>query len=143
MRRPPLAAERGFTLVELLVVMLIIGILSAVGIGTFLNQRSKAEDADAKASASTAAKAMAIFHTEHDTYAGATAAELAKIEVSLGRADNLSVTGDDTTFTVSVDSAAGGTFSLAKQASGAIERECTQPGVGGCAGTPDAHGNRW
>ena len=42
--------ESGFTLVELLVVMLILGLLAAIAIPAFFNQRNKAKDADAKRS---------------------------------------------------------------------------------------------
>jgi type IV pilus assembly protein PilA len=137
----------GFTLVELLVVITIIAILSAAGLAAFLHQRAKAEDSAAKAAVSTAAKAMMSWHTDHDSFQDATAAELIKLEPSLGSARGLAVVAGVASFTVSVDSAAGtsggGTFSIVHQDTGDIVHDCSNPGVGACAATADARGNRW
>ena len=57
--------ESGFTLVELLVVMLILGLLAAIAIPAFFNQREKAQDSDAKASARSMQTAMETYATDH------------------------------------------------------------------------------
>jgi type IV pilus assembly protein PilA len=57
-------ADKGFTLVELLVVIVIIGILTAIALPSFLNQTAKAKQTEAKQNVSTIIKAQQSLRTE-------------------------------------------------------------------------------
>ena len=54
-------AERGFTLIEVLVVMLIVGMLAAISIPVFLNQRTKAHETAAKSDAASIGMQVSTF----------------------------------------------------------------------------------
>jgi type IV pilus assembly protein PilA len=124
--------EKGFTLVELLVVILIIGILAAIAIPSFLSQRSKASDAEAKTAARTAQTAIESHATDQGgAYAPAVVGDLTAIEPTLTplgvRLTVPAVAAD--TYTISVQSTVSGggtrTYTISRDAGGGVTRACT------------------
>ena len=76
-------AEEGFTLIELMVVVLIIAILIAIAIPQFLGARNRAEDRAAQSSLRNALTAAKTAYTDQQSYANATDVQLPAIEPSL------------------------------------------------------------
>lgn len=63
---------KGFTLLELMIVVAILGILGAVGYPSYLNSVKKGNRADAIDSLLSLAGRMEDYYDANDTYAGAT-----------------------------------------------------------------------
>ena len=83
-----LKSEDGFTLIELMVVVLIIAILVAIGLPTFLGMRARAHDRVAQSDLRNGFTAVKAYYTDVGSYAGFTAVEGEAIEPSLAWVDS-------------------------------------------------------
>jgi type IV pilus assembly protein PilA len=138
--------EQGFTLIELLVVILIIGILAAIAIPSFLNQKTKANDASAKELARTGETVAETYATDNNgLYTNMTPAVLGgttglepTIQIAAGNNNAyLSIAAPDTTnkgYTVTAVATDGNTFSITRGDTGTITRSCTPTTTGASSG---------
>ena len=70
-------------MVELMIVVLIIGILIAIALPTFLGARSRAQNRAAQSDLRNALVAAKTIYANNDSYVGATSAGLAAVESAL------------------------------------------------------------
>ncbi len=129
-------ATGGFTFVEVLLVTIVLGLLAALAIPSFLGTRDQATGATAEALLRTGASAVETASVDHEGYAALTTGALETAEPAVAwstsagasaRDDAITVTGlGPQGYTLSTVSESGVTYTLAKDlgASPAVTRTC-------------------
>jgi prepilin-type N-terminal cleavage/methylation domain-containing protein len=79
--------DRGFSLIELLIVMLIIGVLATIAIASYPYMREKAGDAAAKSDLKNAAIFQEDYYGDYQTYA-----DQASLDAVFVESENVTVT---------------------------------------------------
>ena len=132
--------ERGFTLLELLVVVVIVGVLAAIALPVFLAQQEKGKDATAKSDARNLAGALENCQKDHDDYTDCdTQAELGSEGAGLAWGSNpgevrvVSATPNEFAVEAVSRGRSGGSnnrFTFTRASDGTASRTCT--GSHGC-----------
>ncbi len=117
-------AERGFTLVEVLLVTAVIGVLLSIAIPAFLGAKGHAQDRSAQASLRIAITNAKALYADSESFAKVTVAMLGTAEPSL-RFTSSPSTGPNF---VSVHSGDGGIALAAQSRSGVCRRRLCERG---------------
>jgi type IV pilus assembly protein PilA len=122
--------DAGFTLIEVLVVMLIVGILAGIALPQFLAQSAKANDAKVKSELHSALTAVDACYAESAAYRRC----LDAAEDTGLPGPAIAATAGDGPVTLTQASRSGNTFTIVRHPPGSDDRTCTDvvSGKGGC-----------
>ncbi len=108
-------AERGFTLIELMIVVAIIAILAGILIPNFVNARSQAQTAACESNLRSIATALELYYTDNQVYPTASAASVGPTLLTANGVAYLNNTPKDpaaqtatATYTLTTTQASGG-----------------------------------
>jgi type IV pilus assembly protein PilA len=125
--------ETGFTLLEILVIILIIAIMVVIALPAFLGRSSKANDASARSDARNLVSQVDACYSDKQDYSKCTSPPNTGLRLG-GSAGEVEVTNATTrTYTVVAHSDSGNDFTIEKGANGEVTRTCTTAGKGSCS----------
>jgi type IV pilus assembly protein PilA len=102
--------EDGFTLIELMTVLVILAALVLLSMGTFFGARTRSQDSAAKQGATKALETARIVFTDSATYAGVIPSDLSDAEPSMGFVDGATSSGAPLTASTDVSDPTGHVF---------------------------------
>ena len=133
--RAELRQEEGFSLIEVLIVALVIGLLASIALSNFLQQQKKGWDISSKSSARELVSHLEACFVEEDDYTRCDSPGELKTILNFpygNRAGETEVVGaGEESFTVIAHSRSGADFHIVKTDGRSPQRTCS-PRDGGC-----------
>jgi prepilin-type N-terminal cleavage/methylation domain-containing protein len=92
------AGEDGFTLMELMIVLMIMSILGSISVGAYLHMRDQGEVSAAELNVREALSAAELYYAHHETYTGMTKAELESLDAGIRLSTDPVIAADGKSF---------------------------------------------